>query len=135
MTPISTRPSSTKATPNNPPTTPTYGSLQSPPPTPPPNLSPVPKPPNLRVELEEEVAHCQRHVLEEGVLDEVGQAVAGLLPVHKYEARQELELGDGVVGGVDCGAALLAGDSDANFGFLDHGHVIGAVADGQHLAL
>ena len=27
--------------------------------------------------------------------------------------------------------ALVAGDADADVGFLDHGHVVGAVADGQ----
>ena len=41
------------------------------------------------------------------------------------------KLCDGEVRGVGRLQALVAGDADADVGFLDHGHVVGAVADGQ----
>jgi len=45
------------------------------------------------------------------------------------------ELPNGVIGVVDCLAALLPQDADADVSALDHGDVVGAVADRQHLAL
>ena len=44
---------------------------------------------------------------------------------------QEAELADGVVGRHDGLPTFLAGDADADVGLLDHGHVVGAVADRQ----
>ncbi len=45
------------------------------------------------------------------------------------------ELADGVVAVVDGLAALLAHDAHPDVRALYHGHVVGAVSDGQHLAL
>ena len=52
-------------------------------------------------------------------------------PVDKQQPGEEPELGDGKVGRV-CGLQpLVSGDADADVGLLDHGDVVGAVADGQ----
>ena len=49
-------------------------------------------------------------------------------------AHQEAELADGKVAAVGGLPTLLAHDAHANGGLLDHGHVVGAIADGQALA-
>ncbi len=58
-------------------------------------------------------------------------------PVHSrwLSASDVPELPDGVVGVVDRLAALLAHDAHPDLRGLNHGHIVGAVADGQHLAL
>jgi hypothetical protein len=64
-------------------------------------------------------------------LDEAREAVLRQRAVHEQQAREEAELGDGKVRVVHSLAALLAGNADANVSRLQHGHVIGAVANGQ----
>ena len=76
-----------------------------------------------------EVADDEEEVLVEEVEDEGGDARVVEVAVDEEGAAQELELGEGEVGGEGGAAALLAEDADAHVRLLDHRHVVGAVAD------
>lgn len=71
----------------------------------------------------------------QGKEDEVRQSHSAQSALCAGRAVIAPELSDGVVGVVDRLAALLAHDADADVRCLDHSHVIGAVADGEHFAL
>ena len=65
---------------------------------------------------------CQKYLRYSGIIPS---------PVDKQQPGEEPELGDGKVGRV-CGLQpLVSGDADADVGLLDHGDVVGAVADGE----
>ena len=55
--------------------------------------------------------------------------------VLQHQQPQVLELSNGIVGRVDRLHALLAFDAHANVRLLDHGHVVGAIANGQRARL
>ena len=62
----------------------------------------------------------------------INEKEAGVGPLKKTLRAFILpKLCDGEVRGVGRLQALVAGDADPDIGFLDHGHVVGAVADGQ----
>ena len=65
---------------------------------------------------------CQKYLRYSGIIPS---------PVDKQQPGEEPELGDGKVGRVCCLQPLVAGYADADVGLLDHGDVVGAVADGQ----
>eukprot|EP00961_Rhodomonas_salina_P087105 1171630-Rhodomonas_salina.3 len=51
------------------------------------------------------------------------------------KTTRQQDLGDGVVGAAHGLEALVAADADADVGLGDHGHVVGAVADGERHGL
>lgn len=57
--------------------------------------------------------------------------MVALVAVHQQQVDQVAELGHGKVGGHHGLHALLAADAHPDVGRLDHGHVIGTVADSQ----
>lgn len=88
-----------------------------------------------RVDGEPQLHDVERDVLVERVQNEPAHAVVVECAVDEQEPAQEAELSDRVVGSARRLQALVARDADADARLLDHGHVVGAVADGQrHLA-
>ena len=81
-------------------------------------------------ELKIDEARVEVDRLVEEVLHHIGDARVVEIAVHEQETLQELELGEGEVGRYRCTSALFAVQTDANVRLLDHGHVVGAVADG-----
>ena len=80
---------------------------------------------------EEDVTHRQHRVLVEHIGDESGHPTVRAASVAEEQGHEEAELTDGHVAGLHGLVALLAADADAHVRALDHGHVVGAVADGQ----
>ncbi|RDA96026.1 hypothetical protein CP533_5785 [Ophiocordyceps camponoti-saundersi (nom. inval.)] len=76
----------------------------------------------------------EEHLLPKGAEDELGRPHVVPPTVDEDEPLKEAELGDGVVGHARRLETLLAGDADADVALLDHGEVVGAVADGQRQA-
>ncbi len=74
--------------------------------------------------------HIQTNVLVERVQNDLAEAVVVPHAVHEQEFGQEAELTDGVVG---CGqglSALASVDAHAHVSRLDHGDIVGPVANG-----
>ena len=74
-------------------------------------------------------------VLVERVEDESAHAVVIGGAVDEKEATEEAELSDGIIRSAGRLQALHSRDADSDMGFLDHGHVVGTVADGQRHGL
>ena len=53
------------------------------------------------------------------------------MPMHKQQPLQEAELRDGVVGRVHRLSTFFTRDTDTDVGGLNHGDVVGTVADGE----
>jgi hypothetical protein len=83
------------------------------------------------VEVEPELTHRLQDVLVEHVADEVAHTDVVVSSMREQQDRQVSELCDGVVGRIDCLHTLLAADANADVGFLDHRHVVGAVSNGE----
>lgn len=83
------------------------------------------------VEVEPELRQRHENVLVKHVADDV--AHANVIPATVFENKkaQVFELCNGIVGRIDCLHALLALDADAHVCLLNHGHVVGPVANGQ----
>ena len=71
-----------------------------------------------------------RDVLVEEVVDQHSHPVVEPVSVHQQDFLQKPELGEGEVSSPDSRPALLAHDTEADVGLLDHGDVVAAVPDG-----
>mmetsp|Transcript_22338 Transcript_22338/g.56066 ORF Transcript_22338/g.56066 Transcript_22338/m.56066 type:complete len:316 (-) Transcript_22338:600-1547(-) len=74
---------------------------------------------------------AQSHVLAEGVQYELGDALVRAVAVDQEEAPEVREPCNGKVAGNDRLHALLPTDAHTHVRLLDHGHIVGAVADGK----
>jgi hypothetical protein len=78
-----------------------------------------------------ELRHVKDDVLVERVEDQFGQPLVTPRAVDEQQLLQVLELRDGDVGRPRRLETFDARDADANVRCLNHGHVVGAVADGK----
>eukprot|EP00042_Codosiga_hollandica_P053156 m.688311 g.688311 ORF g.688311 m.688311 type:complete len:433 (-) comp58633_c0_seq3:2381-3679(-) len=82
-----------------------------------------------RPQAEEEDGEDEVHVLVEHVVDGVRDAQVRVAAVQQKQAREKLELAEGVIAGSHCLATFLAINPNADMGLADHGNVIRSVSN------
>lgn len=80
---------------------------------------------------EEEVRHCQHHILVEEVEHHFGVAQVEQPAVHEQKPPKHLELTEREVRRVDSLHALVAVQADADVSLADHGNIVGTVTNGE----
>ena len=65
------------------------------------------------------------HILVEEVADGLSQPPVRPSAVNQHKSLQEPKLTNGVVRGHSCLSTFFTGNTNANIGFLDHGHIVG----------
>lgn len=77
------------------------------------------------------MAERERDIFVKKISQKLAHAIVRPSAVHQQQTFQVPELSDRIVAGQDGLHSLLAGDADTDVGRLNHGHVVGSVADGQ----